>query len=122
MKHWACSPEPASCCLRSVALALPLPHNASEEPEQESQGAGGRGHRLVGTLGGREAGEQCWGAGPPVWETEARTGRGGGGSGRSHPLGVPATRQRWRSHSRPQRAPVAAETRRPSWQREAESV
>lgn len=78
MKHWACSPEPASCCLRSVALALPLPHNASEEPEQESQGAGGRGHRLVGTLGGREAGEQCWGAGPPVWETEARTGRGGG--------------------------------------------
>lgn len=31
----------------------------------------------MGTLGGREAREQCWGAGPRVRETQARTGQGG---------------------------------------------
>lgn len=57
MKHWACSPEPVSCCLRSVALGLP-PHTA-EGPEHEAWGqrapAGGETWRRRGlgtVLGG----------------------------------------------------------------------
>lgn len=75
---------------------------------------GGRGHWLVGTLGGREARGQCWGQGRESRKPRHKL----GGGRRSWQISSP----RWRSHSPPQRAPVAAETRRPSWQREAESV